>query len=355
MATSLTNVKITRDDARWEVEIRADIPAEAIVSYRDKALKDIQKTAVLDGFRPGKAPPERILAVYGEGAVLKQAVEHAIQHELPELLVKESLLIVDTPRVTTETPEVGKPLSFTARASLAPRIELGEYKQIAQKHNANRENVSVSEEEHKDALTHLRRERARIEQLEKGAEPQKAHEEAQKIEEKDLPELDDAFVQSLGYENTSIFQEKLRESLKGEKERQARDKLRSAILDALVKESSISYPAILREYELDDMEARITDDLSRFGKTFEQYLADIKKTREELRKEWHEPADKRAKIRLILSEIARKEHIDADPEALAHELEHAQKHYPQANHDVLRANIAHAMRNDAVLNWLESL
>lgn len=352
---SLTHVKVTRDEERWEAEIKAEIPAETLEKYRAQALKDIQATANLDGFRPGKAPLERVLAVYGEGVVLKQAVEHAIQHELPELLAKESLLIVETPRVTTETPERGKVLPFTARAALAPRMELADYKSIANTENAKKEEISVSDDEHKEALTHLRRERARIEKIEKGAEPQTAHEEVQKMEEKDLPELDDTFVQSLGYENATTFGEKLREGLKSEKERAARDKRRSAILDELVQKSSISYPAVLRDYEMDEMEARITDDLTRFGKTFEQYLTDIKKTREDMRKEWQEPADKRAKIRLILSEIARKENINAAPEALAQELEHAKKHYPQANPETLRANLAHAMRNDAVLQWLESL
>lgn len=354
-AHTFKNVHVHKDDARWEIEIRAEIPAEVLETYRERALKDIQATAKLDGFRPGKAPVERILAVYGESAILKQAVEHAIQHELPELLAKESFLIVETPHVTTEAPERGKSLLFTARAALAPKVELPDYASIAKNENAKKEEVSVSDSEHRDALTHLRRERARIEKLEKGAEPQKAHEEVQKMDEKDLPELDDAFVQSLGYESVTAFGEKLRESLKNEKERTTRDKRRSLMLDELVKKSSISYPVILREYELDEMETRITDDLSRFGKTFDQYLADIKKTREGLRKEWQEPADKRAKIRLILSEIARKEHIDAKPEALAHELEHAKKHYPQANPETLRVNLAHAMRNDAVLQWLESL
>ena len=148
---------------------------------------------------------------------------------------------------------------------------------------------------------------------------------------------------------------KLRGSIKNEKERQALENRRAAILDDLAKESTISYPAVLREYELDDMEARMKDDLSRIGRTYEQYLAEVKKKPEDLRREWNDAADKRTKIRLILAEIARMENIDADQAQLAHELEHAKKHYPQANPEILRTNIAHAMRNEAVLKWLESL
>src|SRR5438552_1014831 len=92
----LQNVKIARDTEAWEVEIKAEIPAEALAKYREKALKDIQKTAKLDGFRPGKAPIDRILAVYGEGAVMREAAQEAVQSELPELLASENLLVIES-------------------------------------------------------------------------------------------------------------------------------------------------------------------------------------------------------------------------------------------------------------------
>src|SRR5262249_12080746 len=155
--------------------------------------------------------------------------------------------------------------------------------------------------------------------------------------------LDDVFVQSLGYESTEKFSEALRTNIKTEKEMQAREKRRAALLDELIKDASIKYPAMLREYELDDMEARMKDDIARAGATFESYLAQTKKTREEIRAGWKEAADKRAKVRLILTEIARKEKIDADEKTLEHEIEHAKEHYPNASADVLRAHIAHAL------------
>ncbi len=353
MSTKLTNVKVTRDDAAWEAEIKAEIPAELLLHYRTEALKEIKKTAKLDGFRPGKAPEEQILQVYGEGAVLREAVQQAIQHELPELFAAQKLLIIESPRVTTDTPESGKPLTFTARASLAPSVELADYKKIAKKHADKKEEVSVSDEEHMQALTHLRRERARIDKMESGTEAQKAAEESRAAEVKDLPELDDSFVQSLGYESAEKFSEALRVNIKTEKEMQAKEKRRALILDELVTESTISYPAALREYELDDMEARLKDDLSRIGQTLESYFAQTKKTREQVRAEWKDAADKRAKVRLVLTEIARKESIEPDEKALEHELEHAKKHYPAADAIALRAHISHAMRNDATLRFLE--
>ncbi len=350
---NLNNVKVSRDDERWEAEIRAEITAEALATYREKALKDIQKTAKLDGFRPGNAPIDRIIAVYGEGAVMRAAAEAAIEHELPELLAREKVMIVEAPRVTTDTPESGKPLVFTARAALSPEIKLPDFKAIAKKHTEVKEDTSVSDEEHAQALTHLRRERARIDKVETGTAPQQAAEESKAMEEKDLPELDDAFVQSLGIESAATFVETIRKNLQTEKVQRAQEKRRAAILDELIKESTVSYPASLREYEIDDMEARLKDDLSRIGQTIEGYYAEVKKTREEVRAMWKDAADNRAKVRLILAEISRKESILPEPATLDHELEHAKEHYPKADPDALRASISHALRNEMTLRMLE--
>jgi len=349
-----TNVKISRDEKAWEVEVQAEIPVEAFTKYRARALKQAAASAKLDGFRPGKAPEAEVLRTYGEVAVLRQAAELAIQEELPELLAKEQVAIVEAPRVTTSTPESDKPLTFTARAALAPKIELADYADIGKKHRDSEEGTSVSDEEHSQAMNHLRREKARIEKMEAGTDPQKAAEEARAMAEADLPVLDDLFVQSLGYADTAAFSEALRQNIKNEKELRAMEKRRAAILDELVNASTIQYPASLRDYEIEDMEARVKDDLGRIGKTWEDYLKEIKKTQEELRESWKEAADKRAKVRLILAEIARKEQIEPTDKDVEHELGHAKEHYPDAKDDVLRSHIAHAMRNDMTLRFLES-
>lgn len=353
MSHQLQGVKVTRDDNAWEVEVKAEIPAEALAQYRETALKDIQREAKLDGFRPGKAPIERIVQVYGEATILRQAAEIAIREELPELLAAENLPVVEAPRVATETPENGKPLAFTARAPLAPRVTLPDYAATAKKHPAPAA-AEVSDEEHAEAMGHLRRERHRIAKIESGTEPQQAAEESRALNPDELPALDDAFVQSLGYENAEKFSEAVRVNIRNEKDMQAREKRRAAILDALVGAADIRYPASLREYELDDMEARMEADLKQMGTTMEGYLAQSKKTRDELRAGWKDAADKRAKVRLLLAEIARKEGIEPDPAALEHELSHAKEHYPQADEGALRAHIAHAMKNDAVIRFLET-
>jgi hypothetical protein len=56
---------------------------------------------------------------------------------------------------------------------------------------------------------------------------------------------------------------------------------------------------------------------------------------------------------LILAEIARKENINPAADELEHELDHAKQHYPKADPETLRTHIAHAMRNEMTLRFLE--
>jgi len=350
----VTDVTITKDEARWEAEIKASIPVEVLAHERSHVMKDLIRTTELKGFRKGHAPESEIVRAYGEEHIMERTAEHAVRHHLPEILAAHEVNVVDTPRVAIEKLEAGKPLAFVARAPLAPSIDLGDYASIAAKANTKRETANVTDDEFKDAETHFRRERMRMTAIESGSEPQAAAEAARAHAVDDLPALDDAFVQTLGLKDVSEFSEKVRAQIQHEKQMQADSKHRTMLIDELIKASKISYPAVLKDYELDDMEARLKDDLARLGQTFEAYLAETKKTVEELRASWSDAADKRVKMRLVLAEIARREQIEADANAMERELAVAKRHYPDTDEAMLRTHIAHALKNDATLSWLET-
>ena len=144
------------------------------------------------------------------------------------MLAAEAANIVTAPRVIIESAPKSFPATesiiFSARAPLAPEVKLPDYAAIAKKHTEKKEEAVVSDEEHAETLKHLKRERARITKVELGMQAQEAHAEAQKMEEKDLPALDDEFVKSLGYESLEKFSDSVRSNLKTEKEMQALEK-----------------------------------------------------------------------------------------------------------------------------------
>lgn len=349
---------ITTDTERWELVVKAEIPAEHIEQHRAHVLQELKKTVTIDGFRPGKAPDERIVQAVGMQEILRRTIEHTVHHELPEILAREKANIVAAPQVVVESaPQslpADTPIIFTARAPLAPKVELPDYAEIARRHNSHKADVAVTDEEHTQTMTHLRRERARITKVELGLPPAEAADAAQKMSEADLPPLDDDFVKTLGYESADAFAAAVRENIKTEKELRETDKRRAGLLDELVEKTTVSYPRILREYELDDMEARLKQDLESMHTTLERYLAETKKTPESLREEWSNAADKRAKLRLVLAKIAEAERIEVPTERLDNEVIQAKKHFPAANEDNLRAHIHHTLRNEAVIKWLET-
>ncbi|MDB5187922.1 MAG: hypothetical protein JWO50_442 [Candidatus Kaiserbacteria bacterium] len=352
MSTSQTTCTITNDEVAWEANIEAEIPVEVLEKYRTVIINDLQKNTELKGFRKGNAPQDLILAQYSPDSIDRMVAERAVQEELPTMLARENVPIVEAPRVTINIVESGKPVTFTARAGLAPKIETGDYKKLQTRFPLEKV-TDVTDLEHTEALTHIRRERARIEAVEKGTSAIEAGELAKSLAEGDLPSIDDSFAQELGYADATAFGDALRSNIQNEKELQATQKHRAAILDELVKSATVKYPISLKEYELDEMEGQFTHDLSRAGITFEKYLADAKQTKEELRKTWEPGADNRAKIRLILADIARKENIDPPKEVLEHELEHAREHYKGAEETALRAHILHALRNEMTIRFLE--
>ncbi len=350
----VSNVTITTDESRWEAEVKATLDAEALVHEREHVIKELMRTTELKGFRKGHVPESEIVRAYGEPYILEHTAEHAVRHFLPEILAAHTVNIVDTPRVAIEKVVAGEPLTFTARAPLAPTTEVPDYVAIAIAQNKTRETVSVSDDEYKEAEMHFRRERVRMEAIDAGEAPQAAAEKARAHAVDDLPQLDDEFVKTLGLAGTEEFATRVREQIQHEKQVQATSKHRTLIIDALVTGAKIKYPTVLKEYELDDMEARLKEDLERLGQTYDAYLAETKKTREELRGAWGDAADKRVKMRLVLSEIARKEKIEADSVRVDREFAQAKQHYADADDAMLRTHIAHALRNEAVLEWLET-
>ncbi|HUO56279.1 MAG TPA: trigger factor, partial [Candidatus Paceibacterota bacterium] len=263
---------VTRDEERWEVEVAAEIPPESLHQHRESAVHELQKTTKMDGFRPGKVPREKIVEMYGEEAIMRRAAERAIQAEIPELFAKEGLFIIETPKVTIDAPLPGKGLSFKARAGLAPSIELPDYTAIAEEHRKKKEVPAVTDAEYEEALLHLRRERVRIDKMESGIDAQKAAEEARAFPTADLPALDESFAQSVGYESAEKFLQAVRSNMQKEKEMREAQMKRNVLLDDLVKHSTIHYPVVMREYEINDLEARLSEDLAQAGMSLDHYL-----------------------------------------------------------------------------------
>ena len=88
--------------------------------------------------------------------------------------------------------------------------------------------------------------------------------------------------------------------------------------------------------------------------SFEDYLKRMNKTEDDIRNEFRDQATKRAKLQLTLNKIAQDEKIEAETEAVDAEMKHALEHFKDANQTLLRIHIETVLRNEKVLQLLES-
>ena len=325
-----------------ELELEVEIPHETLAKHRAVALKKISATVSIPGFRPGHVPENLLIQKVGELQILEEAAYAAIEEVLPEILKDKKLSIIGQPPVSITKLAAGNPLTFKIAMSVAPEVPLPDYKKIAVEENAKKpEDTAVSEKELNDFMENIR----------KGY----AQSSNKSDETKELPTVDDAFVKKLGdFKSVNDFKEKVKENLAREKIQKAREKKRLTIAEAILDKTKVLAPKALIESELAKMLARLHDDVTRMGLKLEDYLKNLKKTEEDLRKEWRKDAEKHAKLQLVLNAIAEKEKIEASKEAIAHEVKHLLEQYKNIAPKRAEAYVAMMLTNEKVFEFLES-
>jgi trigger factor len=104
-----------------EVELEVSVPAEAVKTEFDKAYTTLQKRAHVRGFRPGKAPRDVLVRLYGP-QVTSDVLNQLVNDALPKVLVEKTLTPVSQPAVEAATIDPKQPFSFKARFEITPDI-----------------------------------------------------------------------------------------------------------------------------------------------------------------------------------------------------------------------------------------
>lgn len=334
-------IKATNKLPNSQVEITVEMPATVLDEYRKKAITALGKEASMDGFRKGHIPENVLISKIGEGRILEEAAELALQDVTPAILMDEKMDFITQPRVSVTKLAIGNPIEFKLTVAVMPEIGLPNYKKIAKEEMSKKdEPVVVTDEDVEKVIEDIRRRMAPLPEKE-GEEPK-------------LPELNEELIKQLGkFEDVADFKAKLNENIKQERENKLREKKRIGMAEDLVLESKIDLPEAFVEQEIALMLARFKDDIGRMGLKFDEYLKHIKKTEEDLRKDWRVDAEKKAKLELIIIEIAKKENIKPEEEKVTKETEHLVEHYPTADKDRARSYIIKQLTQELVFEFLE--
>jgi trigger factor len=95
-----------------------------------KAAEEISKNMNIEGFRPGKAPLDVVMAKAGEARVISVALEEAVEKYYPQAARDEGLRPIAFPSMAVEKGGLTEPLVFTAEVLVMPEVRLGDYTKI---------------------------------------------------------------------------------------------------------------------------------------------------------------------------------------------------------------------------------
>jgi trigger factor len=358
-------IKIKKLD-KSEVEIIGVLKADEFAKYENKALEKIGERLELPGFRKGKAPVTIVKDNAQEMELLEEMAEVALRENYIKILEDNKIDAIGHPQIAITKIAKGSDLEFKIITAVLPEIKLPDYKKIASAENKKegfKEEIVVDEKEVEKTILELRKMRAEQnsnknhEGHENMTEEEhtKAHASTEKeISESEYPPFDDEFAKSFGkFENADAFKEKIRSNLKKEKETEQKDKLRLVIVEELVKQTEGEIPEILIQSETDKIMYRLEGDITNAGLKVEDYLKQINKTEEDLRKEWRADALKRAKLQMIILALCEKESLKPTEEEIEKDVTQITSMYKDADTTRARAYVEQMLENEKVFAFLE--
>lgn len=181
------------------------------------------------------------------------------------------------------------------------------------------------------------------------------------VQERKVPELSDDFAKSLGqFSSLDALKKNIKEGLFKEKKQKEKEKIRIELIEKIAGESKMDIPDTLVEEELNKMIVELKQNVLGMGMELEKYLEHIKKSVEDLKKEWRGQAQKRVRVGLVLKEIAKKEKIEPNEEEVEEKINVILQRFPnveeakkQIDLSALREYTKNIIKNEKVFELLE--
>lgn len=139
---------------KWEKQegnegvLTVTVPAEEVNAGLDKAFKKVVKQVNVPGFRKGKMPRPMFEQRFGVEALYQDALDFILPDAYAATVEEAGINPVDRPEIDIEQMEKGKELIFTAKVTVEPEVELGDYKGL----EVEKEDTEVTEEDLNKAI-----------------------------------------------------------------------------------------------------------------------------------------------------------------------------------------------------------
>ncbi len=186
-----------------------------------------------------------------------------------------------------------------------------------------------------------------------------------KVQELSLPKADDALAQKAGdFKTLKDLKDDIKREITTQKEREALDKLKDALIEELVEKSTVPTPEVLVNDYMRSLEQDFSQNLMYRGLDLATYLTNYEYTSED---EWREKelkpaALRRTKASLVLAELTKKEKItptdeevDTQVSAYAQQYGSNKEALEQLKTPEVRREIANRVATDKAIDLLVEL
>ncbi len=180
------------------------------------------------------------------------------------------------------------------------------------------------------------------------------------VMEREIPEENDELASSLpNIKNLDELKEKIKEGIEADKRSKEEERMKMSVMEVIKKKTSFEVPEILVQKEVDNMLHNLKHQVSSSGISFDEYLLNIKKTEEDIKKEWKKKAEENVSYAIILYKIGVKEEIEVTDKEVEEEMD---KHFrlsgkdksseKEENLEKMRAYIYDTIKNQKVFKAL---
>ena len=282
-----------------QIELSFEISSSEFEKFIEKAVQDLGKDLEVQGFRKGKAPKEIIEKNLGKEKIFNRASEIAVEENysqaISELKKEKGIEPISFPQIEILKLAPGNPFQFKARLPVLPEISLPDYKKIASQ--IKKRKIEVTKEEI--------------------------------------------------------------EKLKQEKERIEKEKQRVEILEKIAEKSEMETPFVLIEEEKKRMLENLKKGVSQVLQiSFNDYLAKLNKTEEEMLESFIPEAKKRIKTSLVLKEIGKREKIEVSSQEVEAEVKKTFSQKSGIENELAKEQVKEytkeVIRNEKTFQLLES-
>jgi len=182
------------------------------------------------------------------------------------------------------------------------------------------------------------------------------------IKEVVLPELTDELAAKSGpFTSVKELKDDIKREITTQKEREAEEKLKDALITKLIEVSTVPVPEILIQDQMQSIERDMLQNLAYQGMSIDMYLESKKLTREKwLETEVRDAAVNRVKAGLVLSELSKIEKVTATDQELTEKINLYQEQFGNKSGQnfttpELQRDIANRLLTDKTIELLAAL